>query len=63
MEEGRMRTKLLWICAAALLLHSDLSMGAISQTVGYGDECYFSRCFSRWAGCAPSVYRKRNTEK
>lgn len=49
--------------AAAMLMHSDLSMGAISQTVGYGDECYFSRCFRNWAGCAPSVYRKRNMEK
>ena len=49
--------------AAVLLNHSDLSIGGISEKVGYGDECYFSRCFRRWSGCAPSVYRRNEKEQ
>jgi len=46
--------------AAALLRSSDLPVSAIASLVGYRDECYFSRCFRAWAGCAPSRYREEN---
>ena len=49
--------------AAAMLMHSNLPISLISREVGYGDECYFSRCFHGWAGCAPSAYRKKKKEQ
>lgn len=44
--------------AKSLLQRTSLSVQQIAQAVGYEDPLYFSRVFSEYIGCAPSVYRK-----
>ncbi len=44
--------------ACELLSQSDLSIGKISESVGYADQLYFSRIFRRNIGVTPSRYRK-----
>lgn len=43
--------------AAELLEGSDLSMGEISDLLGYSDPYYFSRLFKKIMGAAPTQYR------
>ena len=45
--------------AQRLLVHTDLSAAAVSQTLGFEDPAYFSRAFKRLAGIAPTTYRQR----
>ncbi len=44
--------------ACHLLLHSTLSLKEISERVGYTNQYYFSSCFKKKTGAAPSEYRK-----
>lgn len=44
--------------AKELLLHTDTSVAEIGAAVGFSDQNYFSRCFKRYTGTAPSEYRK-----
>ncbi|MCQ2419230.1 MAG: AraC family transcriptional regulator [Clostridia bacterium] len=44
--------------AKSLLQHTSLSVQEIAHAVGYEDPLYFSRTFSDYFGCAPSIYRK-----
>lgn len=44
--------------AKSLLQRTDLSIQEVSLAVGFEDPLYFSRVFSEYVGCAPSVYRK-----
>ncbi len=46
--------------AASLLKSSEMTIAEIAATVGMTDECYFSRCFKKWIGISPSVYRKEH---
>jgi AraC family transcriptional regulator, transcriptional activator of pobA len=39
------------------LAYSSLSVKAIALTLGFADAAYFSRFFSRHAGCSPSEFR------
>ena len=43
--------------ARELILRSDLSLSEISYQVGFNGLSYFSRCFSKQYGVAPSHYR------
>ncbi len=43
--------------AAALLCDTDLQIQEIGRRLGYSTPGGFSRAFTRWAGCAPSVFR------
>ena len=49
--------------ACELLLTTDLQMSEISGRIGYDDQFYFSRIFSRVMGLSPSSYRKANSQK
>ena len=40
------------------LLHSDMSVEAIADRLGYQDTSNFSRTFRRWVGVAPSDFRR-----
>lgn len=44
--------------AKELLLYSSMSIGEVSENVGFADPLYFSRLFRRYAGCSPKSYRK-----
>lgn len=44
--------------ARALLLNRDASISAIAQRVGYPDQAYFSRVFSRRVGCSPKAFQR-----
>jgi AraC-like DNA-binding protein len=44
--------------AAHLLLETDKKVAEVAQTVGYDDQFYFSRMFSRVTGLSPLQYRK-----
>lgn len=45
---------------ACKMLHSTLiPVGEISSRLGYTDMLYFSRCFHRFAGMSPTMYRKK----
>ena len=41
------------------LLHTDLSVNEVSETLGFCDQFYFSRYFKRRCGESPLKYRKR----
>lgn len=43
--------------ARELILRSDLSLSEISYQVGFNGLSYFSRCFSKQYGVAPSHFR------
>ena len=43
--------------AAALLLETDMSIRAISASVGYSDPLTFSKAFKQNFGASPSIYR------
>lgn len=43
--------------ARRLLLYTKLSVNEIAWSVGFEDPAYFSRFFTRHAGCPPSIYR------
>lgn len=45
--------------AKRLLHYSDLSVKEVSITLGYEDEKYFNRLFSKSVGMAPGQFRKR----
>ncbi|HOX30813.1 MAG TPA: AraC family transcriptional regulator [Spirochaetales bacterium] len=49
--------------AAAMLSSTGLSVGAISERLGYETQFSFSRAFKRQLGVAPSEYRARLVQK
>ena len=49
--------------ACELLLTTDLQISEISSRIGYEDQFYFSRIFSRTIGASPSAYRKTYSQK
>lgn len=48
--------------AQRLLRSTDLSVGEISEKLGFSDMLYFSRCFHNFCGEAPTAYRRRSVE-
>ncbi|MRV71955.1 helix-turn-helix domain-containing protein [Duganella sp. FT92W] len=48
--------------ARDLLAHSQLSVAAIAERMGYADARSFRRAFKRWSGVLPSDYRDRLPE-
>ena len=46
--------------AQTMLLYSDRSIGQISERLGYCDQFYFSRRFSKRFGISPKDYRKKS---
>ncbi|MFD0949008.1 AraC family transcriptional regulator ligand-binding domain-containing protein [Paraperlucidibaca wandonensis] len=49
--------------AVELLLHSDSTVDAIAQALGYGDPSNFGRAFRRWTGVSPRLYREQSREQ
>lgn len=49
--------------AKRLLRESSLPVSDIAETVGFGDDNYFSRVFKASVGASPAVYRKKAAEK
>ncbi len=52
--------------AEQLLIYSDLSVGSISDRLGFCEQAYFSRWFKRYKSASPTEYRariRRITEK
>ena len=45
--------------AKKLLKSSDVSVGTVSEMVGYQDQQYFSRVFRSFMGMSPSEYKRR----
>ena len=45
--------------AQRLLYHSDLTIKEIADTVGFEDEKYFNRLFSKVTGISPGAFRKK----
>ncbi|MFE8071019.1 AraC family transcriptional regulator [Marinobacteraceae bacterium S3BR75-40.1] len=43
--------------AKDLLANTEMSLGQISEALGYADAANFTRAFRRWTGCNPSNYR------
>lgn len=46
--------------ACRLLSFSDMSIGEISEAVGFHEQYYFARIFRKLTGVSPTEYRKRN---
>lgn len=51
-------TKIRMEKACSLLRNSQLSVGRISNSVGYQDSFYFSKLFKRYYNQSPTQYRK-----
>lgn len=49
--------------AAALLISTDRTCGAIATTVGYADGFAFSKAFTRYFGQSPSIYRTQASKQ
>ena len=45
--------------AREYLINTDQSISSISDTLGFSNQFYFSRCFKSEFGCSPSDYRKK----
>jgi AraC-like DNA-binding protein len=45
--------------AKYLLRHTDKSLSAIGDYLGFSSQSHFSKVFRRYAGCSPSAYRGR----
>jgi AraC-like DNA-binding protein len=43
--------------AASMLHETDMSLTAIADELGYGEQANFTRAFRRWSGCPPSQFR------
>lgn len=48
--------------AKRLLVHTDLAVKEISESLGIDDYAYFSRLFTQETGISPTLFRKRNLE-
>lgn len=46
--------------ASLLLTTTTLSIGEISNSVGYENQLYFSNVFKKQFGCSPSLFRQKN---
>ena len=46
--------------ACRLLSFSDMSIGEISEAVGFREQYYFAKNYKKLSGVSPSEYRKRN---
>lgn len=46
--------------AQRLLLETDTEISRIAAQCGFGDVCYFSHRFHRYAGASPSMFRKEH---
>lgn len=49
--------------AKRLIIHSDLSISSISDTLNFSDNSYFCRTFKKNAGITPEQFRKEHTNK
>lgn len=47
--------------ACSLLLHSDMSMKQIAETLGFFDQAHFSRFFKQKMNVTPAQFKKTNT--
>lgn len=47
--------------AAQALRHSDQSIAAIAQGVGFGSQSRFTAAFKKYFSCTPTEYRKKHT--
>jgi AraC-like DNA-binding protein len=47
--------------ACWLLVHTELSVEAVAERLGYSDTSNFSRTFRRWLGVPPNVFRNSRT--
>lgn len=45
--------------AARVIASTDLPISTIAEECGYSDPAYFTRLFTKIAGCTPSEFRKR----
>jgi AraC family transcriptional activator of pobA len=48
--------------ARRLLLYTNMSVAAAAHYLGFADAAYFSRFFSKQAGCGPRAYRRARRE-
>lgn len=48
--------------AKVLLTETNMSVGAIAESLGYSDLHYFSNLFLKKCGCRPLAYRKKKRE-
>lgn len=44
--------------AQNMLMNTDKTIGTISETLGFGDNCHFSSMFKKYVGITPTQYRK-----
>ena len=49
--------------AAQLILENNMTMGEISENVGFSSPSYMSKCFQETYGCKPSEYIIKVKEK
>ena len=49
--------------AKTYLTHTNISIGAISKTLHYEDQQYFSSSFKKTVGCSPVEYRRKTRKE
>ncbi|MFV3386729.1 AraC family transcriptional regulator [Pseudomonas sp. NY15364] len=49
--------------AKRLLADSRMDLNSIAQRLGYAEAASFSRAFSRWTGCSPSLWQRQSAQE
>ncbi|MCD8356453.1 MAG: AraC family transcriptional regulator [Clostridia bacterium] len=44
--------------AQNMLMNTEMTIGTIGETLGFGDNCHFSSMFKKYVGITPTQYRK-----
>jgi len=63
MSPGAMLDQRAMLEAQRSLLYGNLSIAEVGYGLGFSDPAYFTRFFTRHAGCSPAAFRRRSVDR
>jgi len=63
MSPGAMLDQRAMLEAQRSLLYGNLAIAEVGYALGFADPAYFTRFFTRHAGCSPAAFRRRSAER